>query len=255
MKHKTSYRLLVSIAIAAAAVALALVSSVATQAGITRAVSLSAPLAGCGAVSCTTYLPLVVRDYPPPAPLEVTQAVQQPDNSVPLIADRTTFVRFALTSTVAHTSLALYQAMKAHGKTAREAGQVIYAAVVASVSQLPPRPYTPPSPEFIAQEKELALRSQERCYSEDWVWEFVKGDGREFDYGYDFLECGALKLYHAHAAGEFLPFFCYLDFVTHRTVGQGFVRTTTLAEGHEKCDFRWNKGGETKKGWPPPFLK
>ena len=168
-------------------------------------------------------------------------------SAIPYIGgDENPMTRHLVRST---TSLALYQAMKAHGKTARDAGQVIYAAVVASVSQLPPRPYTPPSPEFIAQEKELALKSQERCYSEDWVWEFVEGDGSQFDYGYDFLECGTLKLYHAYAADEFLPFYCYLDFVTHRTVGQGFVRTMTLAEGHGKCDFRWN----SRIARPPAF--
>jgi len=107
MWHKTSYRLLASIAIAAA-VALALTSSVATQADVTRIVSSSAPLAGCGAVSCTTYLPIIVGGYSPPAPLEVTQAVQQPDGSVPLVADRTTFVRFALTDTVAHADVSAW---------------------------------------------------------------------------------------------------------------------------------------------------
>jgi len=108
MKHKASYRLWVSSVVAAVAVTLALVSSVATQTGVTRAVSSSVSLTGCGAVSCTTYLPIIARDYPPPAPLEVTQAVQQPDDSVPLIADRTTFVRFAITSTVAHANVSAW---------------------------------------------------------------------------------------------------------------------------------------------------
>jgi hypothetical protein len=107
MRLKTSYRLAASIAIAVA-IALALASSVATQASVTHTISSSAPLADCGAVSCTTYLPVVFDGYPPPAPLEVTQAVQQPDNSVPLIADRTTFVRFTLTSTVAHTNVSAW---------------------------------------------------------------------------------------------------------------------------------------------------
>jgi len=57
------------------AAVLALASSVATQAGVTRVVSSSAPLAGCGAVSCTTYLTIIVSGYPPPSLLEVTQAV------------------------------------------------------------------------------------------------------------------------------------------------------------------------------------
>jgi hypothetical protein len=108
MQHRASYRLLVSIAIVAVAAALALVSSVVTQASVTRAVSSSAPLDGCGVVSCTTYLPIVAKDYPPPAQLEVTQAVQQLDDSVPLIANRTTFVRLTLTSTVAHANVSAW---------------------------------------------------------------------------------------------------------------------------------------------------
>jgi hypothetical protein len=153
------------------------------------------------------------------------------------------------------TSLALYKVMKARDKTAGEIGKVIYEAVVTSVNLLPPRPSTILSTAYITAEKEQARKSQERCYSKDWVWEFVEGEDEEFDYGYDIWECGAQKWYHVHDADEFLPFYCYLDFVTHRTVGWGFARTMTLAEGYKKCDFRWKKGGETKRGWPPPFLK
>lgn len=151
------------------------------------------------------------------------------------------------------TSLALYKAMKARGKSAEETGKIIYDAVVESVRHLPPTP--PPSEEDLAKKRERARISQESRYPGDWVREFVEGNGEDFEYGYDFYECGAQKLYHAHGADEFLPFFCYLDFVTYRTPGWSFSRTMTLAEGHEKCNFRFKKGGETKKGWPPPFLK
>lgn len=153
------------------------------------------------------------------------------------------------------TSLVLYKVMKALGMTAEEVGKVIYDAVVEVVSQLPPLPLKELDAEYIAKEKEQARKSQERCYLEDWVWEFVEGDGMEFDYGYDFLECGTQKFYQAQDADEFLPFYCYLDFVTYRTTGWGFARSMILAEGYKKCDFRWKKGGETRKGWPPPFLE
>jgi len=71
-------------------------------------------------------------------------------------------------------------------------------------------------------------------------------------YGDEFAEA---VFQDAREQDEFLPFYCYLDFVTHRTTGWGFARTMTLAEGHDRCDFRWKKGGETQKEWPPPFLK
>ena len=153
------------------------------------------------------------------------------------------------------TSLVLYKVMKARSKTAKEVGKVVYDAVVEFVRQLSPRPAKELSEEYVAEEKQEAQKSQARHYPGDWVWEFVEGDGVEFDYGYDFLECGTQKLYHAYGADEFLPFYCYLDFVTSRTPGWGFARSMTLAEGYEKYDFRYKKGGETKKGWPPPFLK
>ena len=152
------------------------------------------------------------------------------------------------------TGLALYQAMRARGKTAQETGKIIYDAVVESVSHLPPNPPPDLSSEYIVSKREEARASQEHRYPGDWVWKFIEGDGVTFGYGYDFFECGTQKLYRAHGAGEFLPFYCFLDFVTYRTTGWSFARTMTLSEGHPKCDFRFREGGHTRKDWPPPFL-
>ena len=88
-----------------------------------------------------------------------------------------------------------------------------------------------------------------------WVWQYVEGDGVEFDYGMDFSQCYTHNLYHSLGANEFTPFYCYLDFITYRTPGWSFHREETLSEGHAKCSFRFKQGGVTHKGWPPPFLK
>ena len=148
------------------------------------------------------------------------------------------------------TSLALYKAMKARGRSPEVTGKIIYDAVVEAVRHLPLN--HPPTEEEFAKKKEQAEQSQARRYPDDWVWDFVEEDGA--GYGYDFYECGTQKLYHAQGADEFLPFFCYLDFITYRTPGWSFSRSMTLAEGYEKCNFRFRKGGNTHKGWPPPFL-
>jgi hypothetical protein len=84
------------------------------------------------------------------------------------------------------------------------------------------------------------------------VYEFVVGDGEEFDYGYDFLECAAQKFYHAQDADKFTPFYCFLDYPKSK---MGLSRTMTLAEGHAKCNHRFKEGRKTEFGWPPPFLK
>jgi hypothetical protein len=150
-------------------------------------------------------------------------------------------------------SLALYQAMKARGKPARETGKIVYDAVVEYVKELSVSPARPLSLEAIRAKKEQAQRSQERRYPGDWVWEFIEGEGEEFDYGYDFIECGTQKLYHAQDADAFLPFYCFLDFVSTRTSGQILMRTMTLATGDEKCDFRFKPAGTAGQEWPPPF--
>ena len=123
------------------------------------------------------------------------------------------------------------------------------------VSRLPVLPAVPLPPAEIEAKREQARQSHERRYADDWVWDFVEGDGGTFDYGYDFFHCATQKLYHAHGADEFLPYYCYLDFVTVRRTGWGLTRTMTLAEGHDHCDFRFRLGGEAESGWPPPFLR
>ena len=66
----------------------------------------SAPAASavssCGVISCTVYLPIIFKPEPLiPAQFEITQGVQLPDNSVLLVANRPTYVRWTLTSSTA----------------------------------------------------------------------------------------------------------------------------------------------------------
>jgi len=154
--------------------------------------------------------------------------------------------------------LAFYQAMKKHGRTAEETGKILYDAVLTRLGK--PRPPVPPG-EFLTREqrnertKKGGERSQERRYPGDYVYKFVAGDGTKFDRGVDFNECASLKFYHSQGAGEFLPFYCYLDYPASRVTGEGFSRTMTMSEGAAKCNHRFKSGRETKLVWPPPFLK
>ena len=165
-----------------------------------------------------------------------------------------------LTGSLVHSArcLALYKAMKAHGKTAAEAGKVLYdAAVIQAARPLPPIP----SSERLS-EKELMQRrraraevSQERRYPDDFVYAFVEGDGQTFDYGYNFTECASLTFYCAQDAEEFMPFFCFLDFPLGQAVYLGLSRTMTPPEGHPYCNHRFTIGGKPALEWPPPFLR
>jgi hypothetical protein len=156
-------------------------------------------------------------------------------------------------------ALALYRVLKRHGKTVEEAGKIIYEAVEAQIGAYPrlllcllgKLRFT----KFVVKKlRKLAAESQKRRYPGDWVCTFVEGDGEEFDFGIDYTECGICKFYHAQGADEFTPFLCLTDFPLSKAFGSGLARTMTIAEGCDKCDFRWKRGREVKQGWPPEFL-
>lgn len=100
-----------------------------------------------------------------------------------------------------------------------------------------------------------SAESLEHRYPDGWVSVYLEGDGKEFDFGIDYLECGLCKFLHQQDADEFTPYLCQFDYVQQQAMQTGFFRTTTLAEGAERCDFRWKRGEETKPGWPPHWLE
>ena len=103
--------------------------------------------------------------------------------------------------------------------------------------------------------KKAADKSQEGRYPGGWVSVYIEGDGGEFDFGIDYLECGLCKFYHQQGADEFTPYLCQFDYVQQSAMRAGFFRSMTLAEGAERCDLRWKRGGETRAGWPPHWLE
>lgn len=161
--------------------------------------------------------------------------------------------------------LGIYRVLDNHGKTVEEVGKIIYEMTEALVDY----------PEFILhligrlkfgkgyekKMKEWAKETQKRQYPGDWVSTFIEGDRKEFDYGIDITECGILKFFRAQNADEITPYICVsMDGIFSKAFNRGLVRTMTLAEGYEKCDFRYKRGRETsllplKDGWPPQFRK
>jgi hypothetical protein len=159
--------------------------------------------------------------------------------------------------------LALYKVLKKHDKTVEEVGKIsyesseAYLSSLSSLSKLKLRFYGRMVFTGVGKKlmKSQATLSQKRQYPEDFVWSFIEGDGKKFDFGMDFIECAVCKFFHSQGADEFTRFVCLTDFPMSKFNGSGLVRTMTLAEGAEKCDFRHKRGREVKQGWPPEFLK
>lgn len=60
-------------------------------------------------------------------------------------------------------------------------------------------------------------------------------------YGVDILECGICKLFQKHDAGKYASILCEVDKVTSALAGLELIRNGTIANGADKCDFRFRK--------------
>lgn len=166
---------------------------------------------------------------------------------IPYIGERSIMLLFLMP---AGRSLALYRAMLSQGYSLEEAQQMAYRMGEEGIRIVPSvvrwvigRIWF--SGWFLRRLRKRAAESQEGRYSGSYVFHFIEGDGRVFDYGVDYTECAACKFLAAQDALEVAPFVCAVDKVASEMMGWGLTRTTTLAEGRERCDFRFKKGGET----------
>ncbi len=154
--------------------------------------------------------------------------------------------------------LALYKTMLEQGKTLEETGEVLYRATEMQYGANPlggmmtSMSVSDTTKTIISKEAE---RSQERMYTGDWVFNFIDGNGADFDYGIDYTECGICKFYQSQGAAELIPYMCMLDFPISKAANSGLVRTTTLGRGGPRCDFRYKIGRPVQMDWVPGFLK
>jgi hypothetical protein len=152
--------------------------------------------------------------------------------------------------------LAVYRALQRQGRTVEEAGRLVYQIGTEEARAIPYlarriMEYLWFSPIFAGRVKKRAIRSQQRMFAGDFVLKYVEGDGRDFDYGVDYLECANCKFLRAENAYELAPYVCATDKPISELMGWGLTRRMTLAEGFPKCDFRFKKGGRTNVVIPP----
>lgn len=96
----------------------------------------------------------------------------------------------------------------------------------------------------------FAQASQMRKYPENWVMEYIEGDGVEFDYCCNYVECAVLKFYRHMGAEKFMPYVCVMDLTLSNALRTGLHRTTTLNYGGKYCDFQFKNGQPSLPGIP-----
>lgn len=95
-------------------------------------------------------------------------------------------------------------------------------------------------PKRIEKQTKWAKSTHKRIYENDWVVDLIPGNS-DFDLGYDYLECGICKLCRDEGCPELAKYLCRLDYLFAEIMGLRLDRTTTLAEGGPKCDFRFSR--------------
>ncbi|MCL5260091.1 MAG: L-2-amino-thiazoline-4-carboxylic acid hydrolase [Gammaproteobacteria bacterium] len=88
--------------------------------------------------------------------------------------------------------------------------------------------------------QQSALQSQKKEYKDAFVYDFVVGDGKTFDFGFDFSDCAICHFFRQEDGSEFVPIMCELDFIMADFVKVQLKRTATLAQGARCCDFRYS---------------
>lgn len=149
---------------------------------------------------------------------------------------------------------AFYGPMRAWGKGAEEVGRLIYDLNAQALAAIPKdqaraQGASQFTPEYVEKLREFCAWTQKREYPGNWVATFVPGDGKEFDYGYDYRECAIVKYLRGQGALDVAPYVCLNDFIQSRTLGTGLSRTQTLAQGDPICNFRYKQGRPVSQDW------
>ena len=146
--------------------------------------------------------------------------------------------------------------LRNEGVPIRKTGQIIFEILTAYYNAIHPLVKWYIRSAYFGEEKKAQLRaaahkSQLRKYPGDWVFKFIEGDGKTFQYGLDITECGLVKFWSAQGLEEFTPYLCLTDWALWRAIGIETMRTQTIANGATYCDFRYiRKGKDGPLGWP-----
>lgn len=156
--------------------------------------------------------------------------------------------------------LALHRTNLARGGTVEQTGEMMYEIGRAFLTTSPSilkrmLARMNFSPWYLRRLQKRAAESHGRMYPDDYVYDFIPGDGVTFDYGVDYLECTSCKFLAKQDAADLAPYLCPVDILYSQTFGWGLKRTMTLAGGAERCDFRFKQGGKTEIAVPPSMQK
>jgi hypothetical protein len=143
---------------------------------------------------------------------------------------------------IAALELSVFRAMKEHDKSAGEAWELCHKALKSKTEAMP---------KFIRKfigwylftgfVKNRAKKISGRDLG-GFTIEYVEEEG---DWGVNYRRCAIYDFLKEQDAEDFSPYVCLSDIALSDAMGWGLKRSETLADGCNKCDFRFRKGAET----------
>jgi hypothetical protein len=146
--------------------------------------------------------------------------------------------------------LAVYRVMKRRGKSADEAWEICHEAIGARMEKYPA--WKARLLGKLMFSKAMKRRVGKRAANGDelrfgdFEVRYLIGEGESFDWGVDYVACGNHEFMKQQGGEEFAPYVCLSDMALGEALGWGLIRTQTLADGCDRCDFRFKQGGETQ---------
>lgn len=105
------------------------------------------------------------------------------------------------------------------------------------------------SEKMMRQKTIAAERSQKREYSTDWVFTHeIKGPDEHIT---TFRQCAICELGKREDCFALVKYICKIDFITYDQMGANLIRTQTLADGDDVCEFHVVK--KTNVRHPPSW--
>ena len=159
--------------------------------------------------------------------------------------------------------LAIFRTLEKEGFSFREIGEFHYNYVMTALklrkealekAGRDPSEY-PFDSVYMDYQKKLTEESKLKLYPDDWVMDYIEGDGKMFEWGWDITECGVQKAYKKLGDEKYLPFICLGDYYEAEGLGFGFSRTQALGFGAPLCTHRFVKNFKTPRAWPPDDLE
>ena len=146
--------------------------------------------------------------------------------------------------------LAVFKAMNKHGKPPGEAWELCHEALRFKLAEIPQwKRWLLKRFMFSRLVRKImsrrARQQQKVCFG-DFEVEYLVGEGDDFHFGVNYLQCGNQNFAKRHGGEEFAPYVCMSDIALSDAMGWGLIRTQTLADGCHHCDFRFKKGTATQ---------